>query len=169
MRFRTATASAGLLLIVSAIVAGCATDDCDGNRNTLPEAGFYANTAAHPKLAIDGLTVFGVGAPGDSLLLDSAVNVSSVPLPFNLDAGSSTFVFRYDQAGGLEDRVTFCYEAQPYFVSSACGVSYRFHIKGIEHTSQLIDSIAVPGDIITNAEGENIRIYFRYTEEEGPQ
>lgn len=151
------------------MVVGCATDDCDGNRNTLPEAGFYANTPAHPKLAIDGLTVFGVGAPGDSLLLDSAVNVSSVPLPFNLEAESTTFVFRYDQAGGVEDQVTFRYEAQPYFVSSACGVSYRFHIKGIEHTNQLIDSISVPGDVITNAEGENICIYFRYTEEEVQQ
>lgn len=148
-------------------VSGCASDECDGNRNTLPLAGFYSSAVSPQSISIDSLSIGGVGAPGDSLLLDSASNVSSVYLPFNLESGETEFEIRYLQRSmrGATDRIKFTYDAQPFFVSAACGVSYRFNIKNIECTHFAIDSVTVPGGVIDNANVQNIHIYFRVSTE----
>lgn len=167
MNCKQASAKVLPLLMIATVVAGCATDDCESNHNTLPLAGFYSSAISPQAISLDSITVFGVGAPGDSLLVDNSSNVSEVYLPFKLDGGETTFTIQYNQESmrGAADHIRFTYDAQPFFVSAACGVSYRFNIKEIDCTHVAIDSVSVPGMVIDNTNTQNIRIYFRVNTE----
>lgn len=151
------------------LMAACTNDECLENRNSLPLAGFY-NAADKNVMSMGGLCVYGIDAPGDSLLSDGSAMLSKTYLPFSLNAPATTYVFRHlsdlpiDEQ--LSDTVTFNYIAEPFFVSVACGVSYRFEMTEIEYTRHAIDSIACPDGIITNTPIENIQIFFK-TDEQG--
>ena len=119
-------------------------------------------------IGIDSLTVYGVGVPGDSAIIRNRSTVSQVYLPFDVDAASSRFVFRYEQKAfadlDITDTITVAYESRPYFHSKDCGAMYVFDIQSIETSHYLIDSVRVLTPTIDNTNSENIRIYFR-TEE----
>lgn len=152
-----------LPVLLLAGAASCATEECLGNKSSLPLAGFYSSSVSPKSISIDSLTVFGLGAPNDTLLHDSYASISQIYLPFDFERPSTTYVFQYLQRNidGLEDRITFDYEVQPYFVSAACGVVYKYKMTGIETTHVLIDSVTCPSGVIDNADSQNIRIYFR--------
>ncbi|MDE6791515.1 MAG: hypothetical protein K2J48_00300 [Muribaculaceae bacterium] len=163
------------LFLLLGITAGCSNSECLDNKNSLPLAGFYSSAEKPQAISIDSLTIEGIDVPGDSILHDSVRSLSSTYLPFRIDKPQTSYRIRYlgGTAGklGIADNITFNYEIQPWFVSSACGAIYKYHITSIRHTSNFIDSVVVPGDIITNTPGENIRIYFRVNvaEEGGEQ
>lgn len=157
-----------LLVAVSmttAVWQGCSTDECLQNRNALPLAGFYNSFEPKQTVSIDSLEVFGVGAPGDSILSPGTQALSQLYLPFRLDSDTTRYVFRYLHKElvqhDIKDTVTFIYSRDPRFVSSACGVSYVFGIKEIRSTGLLIDSVVCPMGEITNKDSENLSIYFR--------
>ena len=168
----------GPAIILSAIVgcfaasfvSSCSTSECFDNQNSLPLAGFYSSSRTPEKIVLDSLTILGVGAPGDSILQDSVKGLSQVYLPFRIDEGTTTYEIKYLQgvAGKLHisDIITFNYDIVPWFVSTACGTIYNYKIKSIETTHNFIDSVTCPAGEITNANIENLRIYFRVDEEE---
>lgn len=144
----------------SALFSSCSSADCSDNRNSLPLAGFFAvnsQSGRQEQVAVDGLTVYGVGAPRDSLLTDSA-GVQEVYLPFRIQEHTTSFIFDF---GSASDEVTFSYNPRPRFVSSECGVVYDYEITSVETTHELIDSVTVPGGVITNTPGINVNIYLR--------
>lgn len=156
-----------LPIVVAALVvfyAGCSSDECLQNKTALPLAGFYDSAKPESKVMIDSLEVYGVGAPGDSVLWEGTRAVNQLYLPFRLDSDTTRYVFRYLQkklaALNLTDTVTFIYSRDPIFVSSACGVSYNFEIKEIRNSGILIDSVSCPAGIINNMDTENLEIYF---------
>lgn len=156
--------------LAALLTAACSNEECEGNRNALPFAGFYSSAISPRAISLDSITIYGVGAPNDTLIADSARSLSEVYLPFDIDAESTTFVIEYLQKAlssrGIRDEITFTYTAQPWFVSSACGVSYRYLIRDISYTTNVIDSVSVPGMMIDNTNAQNIRIYFRVNTEE---
>ncbi len=153
------------ILSVSTLLCSCVSEECIGNRNSLPLAGFYSSTLTPEVIRVDSIKVYGVGAPGDSVLHSSPSAISELYLPFRLEGGSTTYVIKYMQKEfetlGLEDRITFRYETEPRFVSAACGAMYDFRIMGIDYTTNLIDSVTCPYGVIDNNNVENLRIYFR--------
>lgn len=149
-----------LLTIAACSLAGCNSADCDENRNSLPLAGFYAGTPAE-QVSLSGLTVYGDGVPGDSLLLNNASGVDEVYLPFRINEDNTTFVFDF---GDVTDEVTFKYETTPRFASAECGVVYDYRITDIGYTTARIDSVRCPDGIITNRPGINIRIFLHSPE-----
>lgn len=160
----------GLRLLPAAVLvcaAACTTDQCFDNRNSLPLAGFYSSEAVPQAISLDSVSIYGVGVPGDSVLHDSVRGLSQTYLPFLIGEGLKTtrYVIRYLQQPlgryGVTDTITFSYNSQPEFVSSACGVVYYFEDVDITTTHMLIDSVTCPKGIITNEAIENIRIYFR--------
>lgn len=187
------------LLWAALLMSGCAGTDCLENRSSLPLAGFYGVTpgdapgAEARSVSVSLLTVYGIGAPGDSLLYESAT-LSEAWLPFRLDIDSTSYVFRYmayapsgdDTAAPGEDAaespreaasplpveqipadtVTFRYVRRPWFADVACGAMYNFEVTGIEHTGFAIDSVVCPKGVITNLPEENLRIYFRMEQED---
>ncbi len=157
-----------LIVALAALCFACASNDCDGNKNSLPLAQFMSSDSVPQKVSIDSISIYGIGAPGDSLLLDSAANVSSTYLPFRIDQNSTSFVFQYLQSvigqEDIRDTITFRYDIVPHFVSAACGAVYDFNNIDISHTSHFIDSISCPDGRISNANITNIFIYFRISD-----
>ncbi len=70
---------------------------------------------------------------------------------------------------GVEDRITFYYEAHPWFASEECGAMYHYRITRVSHTTQLLDSVGVADSLITNIERETIGLYFRTSEPDEPE
>lgn len=144
---------------------GCSTDECIQNKNALPYAGFYDSSEPTKSVSLDSLEVYGMKAPGDSVLFSGKNAISKLYLPFRIDRDTTTYVFRYLHKALVEaeirDTVRFIYTRNPRFVSSACGVSYVFDMVKIENTGALIDSVVCPMNMIDNKDSENLKIYFR--------
>lgn len=149
-----------LLLIIT--LPGCNTTGCTDNRNSVPLAKF-CSSADEKSLTVDSMTIAGIGAPGDSLLLSGPG--SEVYLPFRSTLPSTSFRFAYKQKvladAGIADTVRFTYDAIPHFVSEECGAMYYYRIRSVSYTTFLIDSIGVTDSLITNIERPRIIIYFR--------
>lgn len=153
------------LSVIFAVFSGCATSECYDNQNSLPLAGFYSSQEYPVAISLDSISILGIGAPGDSVLQDSVRTISEVYLPFRIDQNSTTYEIRYlsGLAGmyRLYDEITFNYDIIPMFVSNACGTVYYYKMKSIDHTNVFIDSVVCPSGEITNANIENLKIYFR--------
>ncbi len=162
-----------IVIISTALVAAfiaCNNDECYDNRNALPLAGFYAyTTEKEGAVTIDSISVYGIGAPGDSILIDSARSVSQVYLPFRIDSDRTTYVIHYLQKAlnpaFKHDTITFYYDTEARFVSAACGASYLYTIRDIATTHYQIDSVVCPLGYIDNANSQNLKIYFRTPKE----
>lgn len=148
-------------------VAACNTEECTDNKNSLPYAGFYS-ASTHSAIAVDSLMVWGIGAPGDSVLLDTDQFIQNIYLPFRLDSDNTAYVVHYRMRALDNDRyndtIIFKYKSIPYFVSEACGAIYKYEINDINYTRHIIDSVACPNGVIDNKPGENIQIFFRVDE-----
>lgn len=144
-------------------IAACNDEGCEGNTSSMPLAGFYSSQTKKA-ITIDSLTVFGVGVPNDSLLLDTA-KASQTYFPLDIKKMQARFVIRYDQkqlaALNLADTVTIDYSPRPYFHSEECGAMYYFDVKGYRTTNVLIDSMQIIAPVFDNTTAETIKIYFR--------
>lgn len=155
-----------LMLLLTA-AQGCNTSGCTENQNSLPLAGLYTTGAdGRPQaVTIDSLEVGGVGAPGDSLLYGSGMELSQVYLPLRSTATSTSFFFHYTQeaisSDALNDTITLSYTSSPYFASEECGAVYYYHIDKMSYTRHLIDSVAIVDSLITNTDVERMKIFFR--------
>lgn len=158
-----------IMVLLMAVLPGCSTNECYDNQNSLPLAGFYSSSERPQAISLDSISILGIGAPGDSVLQDSVRSLSQVYLPFRIDQGSTTYEIRYlaGIAGMLRiaDTITFNYDIVPWFVSTACGTIYDYKMTSIETTHNFIDSVICPGGEITNANLENLKIYFRVATE----
>lgn len=159
------------IMMTVVMVAACSSDECLDNKNALPLAGFYSSEEVPRQISIDSISIFGIGAPGDSILQDSVRGLTQSYLPFRIDREETSYVIQY-LSGDLgryhiADTITFSYDLKPWFVSSACGVSYDYGITSIETTHHVIDSVRCPYGEITNANIENLKIYFRVAESGG--
>lgn len=164
--------AAASITATALIVSGCSSDECLGNKNSLPLAGFYRSATDDngmplqkpQSITIDSLQIAGLGAPGDSILESGASPIGKSYLPFRIDSDTTVYVFRYIAKQfaeyNLADTIRFVYSREPCFVSEACGVSYQFDIKEIRTTHVFIDSVVCPMMSIDNANIENLRIYF---------
>lgn len=149
------------------IMAGCSGNECYENHSALPLASFY-NLAQQP-VSVSGLEIYGVGAPGDSILYTSQT-LKEAYLPFRLWQDTTRYVFLYkasfpdsiaSQYPELvpRDTLTFIYHPKEWFVSPACGAMYFYDMDTVYHTSVLIDSVAF-NKLITNENVTNIKIFF---------
>jgi hypothetical protein len=146
----------------------CNTSGCTDLRSATPLATFYsANTGE--AIGLDSIQIAGIGAPGDSILLAPGTKASQIYLPFRATKSETSWCISYKwqnlNYAALNDTVTFCYDAQPWFASADCGAMFRYQIKDVRHTTHLIDSIAVLDSLITNVDASQISIYFRTSDE----
>lgn len=141
-------------------LAACDSSDCGDNRSSLPIAGFRASSFPTQAIALDSLGIAGIGAPADSVML--LRDASQAYLPLDFEKHVTSFVLRYrDIPEALFDTITFRYDPEPWFVSTECGVIYRYEMRDIDHTTHFVDSVTCPSQVIDNTPGENIFIYFR--------
>ena len=148
-------------LALSLLVAACGDDSCYENGSSLPLATFYVGDSQQN---IPWLTVMGIGAPGDSLLLQNA-SVNETYLPLRAGVSSTSFLFSRPVVNGtdtvtMKDTITIDYQAIEYFHSTECGAMFNFDIKSVNWTRNAIDSVVVLNRFITNAPLPTMRIHF---------
>lgn len=141
----------------------CNTNGCLENQSSLPLAGFYSSSTLS-KITVDSISVYAIGVPGDSMMLDCKSSVSQVYMPFDLVSNTTRYVIHYNQQSlsdeSNNDTITISYDAVPYFVSSDCGAVFYYDIREYSWTPHLIDSISMETRI-TNVNAENIKVFFR--------
>lgn len=159
----------------SLLLGACVAGECLENHSALPLASFY-NKQTLRQITIPQLSIYGIGAPADSILY-TPQSLSSAYLPFRLWQDTTQYVFAYpglavkddeeeeEAAVVPSDTVTFIYHPKEWFVSPSCGAMYFYEMNDVIHTSLLIDSIAF-NPLITNENTTNVQIFFRdYTNE----
>lgn len=144
-------------------LASCTNKECYDNQSTLPLAGFYSMQTGE-NIHVDSLTVYGIGAKGDSVLLDNS-NTSNLYMPMPINGNSASYVFHYNSSRlnyiELNDTLTILYNSYPKFVSNECGAIYQYDVTNFSYTNHIIDSIAIPTMKFDNVDIEVIKIYFR--------
>lgn len=156
--------------VLGSLFSGCNTTGCSDNRSSIPLAGFYSSST-HRLIALDSLEIGGIGAPGDSLLLNVGEQATDVYLPLRANRDEVMFMIKYCwkemEELGLSDQIIFSYTTFPYFASEECGAMYRYKITRVEYSRNILDSVAVtaPDSVITNLNAETIQLFFR-TEEQ---
>ena len=151
------------------MVQSCNDIGCTDLRSSIPLAGFYSSSSSADKtISVDSLLIGGIGAPDDSLLVDTPSVTSSLYLPFRSQKPSTSFFIKYVRKAHdypqFIDTVTFSYTTQPYFASADCGAMFIYRINSIDYTRHLIDSIAITDSLVNNFDMERIKIFFRTTE-----
>ena len=153
-----------VIMILSALALGstaCGDDSCYDNGSSLPLATFYRGGTPQ---TINGLTIKGIGVPGDSLLADS-ISLSEAYLPLRATTTSTSYALSRwiaTDAGQLciRDTLTIDYQPIEYFHTVECGAMFNFEVNQVRHTTHGIDSVILVNDLITNAAVPSIRIYF---------
>ncbi len=157
-----------LIGTLAGIITGCNSSGCINNQNSLPLAGFYSYSSL-ASISVSQITVGGVGAPGDSLIINNGTS-SSVYLPFRAEQPETSFFIHYNQESldydAFNDTLTFAYNSIPYFASEECGAMFRYVITSFTYTKHLIDSVGLVDSVITNIDKERIRIYFRTAQDD---
>ena len=77
------------LCVCCLVLSNCGSNGCVDNRSSIPLAQFYSYDAQETALSVDSISIFGIGQPTDSMLLDSAVAVTQVYLPLRFTQDSS--------------------------------------------------------------------------------
>lgn len=151
-----------VLVLAALYLTACNDDSCYDNGSSLPLAAFYLGNSQQ---TISGLTIMGIGAPGDSLLADSSA-LKEVYLPLRASVGTTRYaISRWVGAGTsmaqqLHDTLTLDYEPIAYFHSAECGAMYNFNLHDVRCTINGIDSVVVVTPLVTNSRTPALRIYF---------
>ncbi len=153
-------------------VFSCNTSGCLDNQSAIPLAGLYSSETGQ-SISLNIIEISGVGAPGDSVLVAAGTAVQQVYLPMRSTVDETSWCIHYTQENlsdpALNDTVTFGYESQPYFASEECGASYRYYINSVKCTTHLLDSVVLADSLITNADIERIRLYFKTAVPDEPE
>jgi len=149
------------LIAITLSLAACSSDSCYDNGSSLPLATFHIDGRQQ---AVTGLSIMGIGVPGDSLLAD-AKSISECYLPLRATTSSTSYalwrtVTSEGQTTTVRDTLTLDYRAVPVFHSVECGAMYDFDITGFTHTINGIDSVILLTTHITNSRTPAMRIYF---------
>lgn len=149
------------LLALAIGLGACSDDSCYDNGSSLPLATLYVGGTQQN---VPGLSIMGIGVPGDSLLVDSS-SVSEVYLPLRASVGTTSYaLWRWITTDAvktlLRDTITIEYEPIEYFHSIECGAMYNFDIKDVNTTHHGIDSVVWLTPHVTNSRTPALRIYF---------
>ena len=148
-----------IVLIAMALCwASCSDDSCRENGSSLPLATCYSGT----QQGVNGLSIMGIGVPGDSLLVDSAT-VNETYLPLRASTSSTSYALwrtSSDGSASVRDTLTIDYTPVAFFHSVECGAMYNFDIHHVSHTSHGIDSVVLLTSLVTNTRTPSMRIYF---------
>lgn len=150
-----------MLLALCFVTGACSDDSCYENGSSLPLATFYLGGVQQ---TISGLTVMGIGAPGDSLLLNNG-NATELYLPLRASVQSTGFMLGRWFVNGTDtvmvrDTLTIGYQPIEYFHSAECGAMFNFNVKDVSCTAHGIDSVVLLTDLVTNSQLPALRIHF---------
>lgn len=151
-----------LIAAAVCIVGGC-TPECLDLKNSIPRAGFYDYDATtETALTLPSVTIYGIGAPGDSALLRNT-SAKLVYLPLRLNVNECRYVIHYSYGGynddASNDTVSLAYTPLPQFVSHECGALYFFKLDEVTHTNHLLRNVT-HSDTVKNIDVEYLQFFF---------
>lgn len=156
-----------ILFGVSAVfmaMSGCNTSGCVDMRSSTPRADFMSSETQRG-ISLDSLEVTGIGAPGDSVLYTESQRLTSIYLPMPPDVNAVSWRIAYMQselaAYGIADTISYSFERSPWFAGEDCGAMYRYRIKTLSYTTNLIDSVTIVDSLVVNIDQPTFNIYFR--------
>ena len=145
-----------MLLCVAAYPACEGEGVCTQSVLSTVNAGFYGwDGEEELDVFVNGFTLYGEGI--DSMLYDQRNSVNKISFPMDMNALSSTMVFRADS---LSDTVIINYTVEPVLVSYECGFTNTFEMSGLSYTRHWIDSISLVNAIATLEDEENLKIFL---------
>ena len=149
------------LLALTIGLGACSDDSCYDNGSSLPLATLHIG---ENQQTVTGLSIMGIGAPGDSLLVDSS-SIKEVYLPLRASVGSTSYaLWRWVMTDTvktmLRDTITLDYEPVEFFHSIECGAMFNFDIKTVRTTHHGIDSVVLLTPHVTNSRTPALRIHF---------
>ena len=153
----------GVMLLPTA----CNTEACLDSKSSIMTVGFYSFGDSSYAVTIDSVSVYGVGQPADSLLVDTA-RISSFQATLRSDKDTTQYVIRYDQRNlnprYKRDTLTFVYHAYVKFDKAECGAIYNYVIDEFYYTTWQIVGAEMMTDEINNQDVENVRLYYYVSE-----
>jgi hypothetical protein len=153
------SASLSLKIILPAIViflVSCVAGSCFEDTESYLKASFYTGEGTPKPHAPDTLTIYGLNQ--DSIIYDKKTNVQTALFPLNASSDSSKFIIIIN---GITDTIVFRYNSYPHLISKECGYTFYHQLDtGPKHTFNAIKDIYIGDRIITNLNGENIRIFY---------
>ncbi len=152
---------AAILLLMLPIA--CNTEACLDSKSSVMTVSFYSFGDSTFAVTIDSVSVYGVGQPADSLLVDTA-RISSFRATLRSDRDTTQYVIRYDQHNlnprYKRDTLTFVYHAYVKFDKAECGAIYNYVVDEFYYTTWQIIEAEMMTHEITNQEMENVRLYY---------
>lgn len=151
-----------LMAFVLALCA-CSSIDCPV-QNTVRTLYVLKKQNAEPDTLKDTLYIFTTRANGsDTLLLNAAINLSTLSLPIGYSNPEDTliFYFRNDPFQVL-DTVWLKKDNFPHFESVDCSASFFHNITAVRSTHNAIDSIVINNPSVTyDPETEHFHLYLK--------
>ncbi|MGL4993786.1 MAG: DUF6452 family protein [Bacteroidales bacterium] len=152
-----------LSLILLPSIVGCGNEGCQETISVNARCSFYKKSN-NKSFSFDSITVYGVGAPDDSLLYNRSTSQSYVKLPLKKFTEESSYVFHFQGAESeiidKKDTVTFYYKNQSYFISEDCGTVVHHLVDSVIYTRHYIDSLIIAKQSIINLDEENLLLLF---------
>ena len=145
-------------VLTALVLTACTDSSCYDNGSALPLVRFY-NSGTTTQCTVNGLSVRGIDAPGDSVLVDKT-NTTELYLPLRVNVKTTQWEFDYTIDGLLPDTLTVSYEPIPYFSSVECGAMYNFKVSEVRVTHNMIDSVELVKPVIDNVADVAIRLFF---------
>lgn len=144
-------------------IVGCGNTGCQETISVNARCSFYGKSDRRP-FTFDSITVYGIGASGDSILYRRATGQSFVKLPLRKLTGESAYVFHFQGAGGgvidQRDTLHLYHENINHFISEDCGAVVRHRVDSLSYTRHYLDSLVVAKPSIINLDEENIILLF---------
>ncbi len=134
-----------ILLIV--FVSSCSDDEC----RTETDVHLYAS------LSIKADSIWVKATDSDSILYNNKKSVQTTQIPLKKFGSESVFIYRINT---LSDTIHIYHSNYDYLIDYSCGCQVFHTIDSIRHTNHQIEKIEIINSSVTNANEENIKIYF---------
>jgi hypothetical protein len=147
-----------ILLIISLL--SCNNEEiCLSNQDAV-QVKFYSYYSTTDKdTSLEHVSIYGLGRT-DSLYADTTISKAFLPLNFDSDPGTTTYVIQIDE---VKDTITFAHSKELDFVSGDCGYVFKFALDAQNSffTPHNIDNVVVVNPSIKYGEdAENVKIYI---------
>jgi hypothetical protein len=144
------------------VLPACNTEDiCNENTITTLKLGFYcryySNDRYLTKDSVISISELSLKGLDKYLVLDTVYKTSKLYLPLSGNADSSVFSILLDK---YSDEYLVKYTRNRVFINYDCGFRTDFTIDTIISVDNRFDSVVISNPLVTDADDENIKIYF---------
>ena len=151
------------LMAMVLVLCACSSIDCPV-QNTVRTLYVLKKPNAEPDTLKDTLYIATFRADGaDTILLNAAINMSTLSLPIGYDNPEDTLLFLFfNDPFWAVDTVWLKKDNYPHFESVDCSASFFHNITAVRSTHHAIDTIVINNPSVTyDPETEHFHLYLK--------